>query len=259
MLFINKSVQLTINSPLEQFEVTNLIGLNAPIFGYLHLNLTNLALYSILVLFIIISLHYLGNNDNKLVPSKWSIALESIYASINSMVREQLGKEVYYPFIYSLFFFILIANLTGNVPYSYAITTSVIVTLSLSFTILIGVTILGLYIHNLKFFAFFIPNGCPLALVPLLVLIELLSYSARAFSLGIRLFANLCAGHTLLKILSTFLYQMFSSSLIVAVLTLIPFTLFIALIGLELAVSFIQSYVFVILTCSYIRDAIELH
>ena len=196
-----------------------------------------------------------------MVPSKWSIALESSFASVSSMVRDQIGSlnEIYLPFIYSLFFFILIANLTGNVPYSYAITTSIIVTLSLSFTILIGVTILGLYIHNLKFFAFFIPNGCPLALVPLLVLIELLSYSARAFSLGIRLFANLCAGHTLLKILSTFLYQMFSSSLIVAVLTLIPFTLFIALIGLELAVSFIQSYVFVILTCSYIRDAIELH
>ena len=250
-----------INSPLEQFEVTSLIGLNAPIFGYLNLTLTNLALYCILVLFLVISLHVIANNNTKLVPSKWSIALESSFASVSSMVRDQIGSlnEIYLPFIYSLFFFILIANLTGNVPYSYAITTSIIVTLSLSFTILIGVTILGLYIHNLKFFAFFIPNGCPLALVPLLVLIELLSYSARAFSLGIRLFANLCAGHTLLKILSTFLYQMFSSSLIVAVLTLIPFTLFIALIGLELAVSFIQSYVFVILTCSYIRDAIELH
>ena len=248
-------------SPLEQFEVLSLVGLNAPLFGYLNFTLTNLALYTILVLFLVIGLHYLANNNLKLIPNNWSIALESSYASINSMVRDQIGSlnEVYLPFIYSLFFFILIANLTGNVPYSYAVTTSIIVTLSLSFTILIGVTILGLYIHNLKFFAFFIPNGCPLALVPLLVLIELLSYSARAFSLGIRLFANLCAGHTLLKILSTFLYQMFSSSLIVAVLTLIPFTLFIALIGLELAVSFIQSYVFVILTCSYIRDAIELH
>ena len=258
---MNISNLIIINSPLEQFEVTSLIGLNAPIFGYLNLTLTNLALYCILVLFLVISLHIVANNNTKLVPSKWSIALESSFASVSSMVRDQIGSlnEIYLPFIYSLFFFILIANLTGNVPYSYAITTSIIVTLSLSFTILIGVTILGLYIHNLKFFAFFIPNGCPLALVPLLVLIELLSYSARAFSLGIRLFANLCAGHTLLKILSTFLYQMFSSSLIVAVLTLIPFTLFIALIGLELAVSFIQSYVFVILTCSYIRDAIELH
>ena len=198
---------IIINSPLEQFEVTNLLGLNAPIFGYLNLTLTNLALYCIIVLFLVISLHYIGNNNAKLVPSKWSIALESSFASINSMVREQIGSanELYLPFIYSLFFFILIANLTGNVPYSYTITTSIVVTLSLSFTILIGVTILGLYIHKLRFFAYFIPSGTPLALVPLLVLIELLSYSARAFSLGIRLFANMTAGHTLLKILSTFL------------------------------------------------------
>ena len=252
---------IIINSPLEQFEVTNLLGLNAPIFGYLNLTLTNLALYCIIVLFLVISLHYIGNNNAKLVPSKWSIALESSFASINSMVREQIGSanELYLPFIYSLFFFILIANLTGNVPYSYTITTSIVVTLSLSFTILIGVTILGLYIHKLRFFAYFIPSGTPLALVPLLVLIELLSYSARAFSLGIRLFANMTAGHTLLKILSTFLLQMFSASLIIAVVTLIPFAIFMALIGLELAVSFIQAYVFSILTCSYIKDAIELH
>lgn len=250
-----------INSPLEQFEVTSLIGLSAPIFGYFNLTLTNLALYCFLVLFLVIGLHVVANNNAKLVPSKWSIALESSFASVSSMVRDQIGSlnEVYLPFIYSLFFFILIANLTGNVPYSYTITTSIIVTIGLSFTILIGVTILGLYIHKVRFFAFFIPSGTPLALVPLLVLIELLSYSARAFSLGIRLFANMCAGHTLLKILSTFLYQMFSGGIIIAVLTLVPFAIFIALIGLELAVSFIQSYVFCILTCSYIRDAIELH
>ena len=193
-----------INSPLEQFEVTSLIGLSAPIFGYFNLTLTNLALYCFLVLFLVIGLHVVANNNAKLVPSKWSIALESSFASVSSMVRDQIGSlnEVYLPFIYSLFFFILIANLTGNVPYSYTITTSIIVTIGLSFTILIGVTILGLYIHKVRFFAFFIPSGTPLALVPLLVLIELLSYSARAFSLGIRLFANMCAGHTLLKILS---------------------------------------------------------
>ena len=252
---------IIINSPLEQFEVTNLLGLNAPIFGYLNLTLTNLALYCIIVLFLVISLHYIGNNNAKLVPSKWSIALESSFASINSMVREQIGSanELYLPFIYSLFFFILIANLTGNVPYSYTITTSIVVTLSLSFTILIGVTILGLYIHKLRFFAYFIPSGTPLALVPLLVLIELTSYLARAFSLGIRLFANMVAGHTLMKILATFLYQMFNTSLIVAILTLIPFTLFLAIMTLELAVSVIQAYVFTILTCSYIKDSIELH
>ena len=259
MLTTFNQSNLFINSPLEQFEVTNLVGLNAPIFGYLNITLTNLALYSSLILFLIVGLHYMANNETKLVPSKWSIALESLFASINSMVREQLGKEIYLPFIYSLFFFILIANLTGNVPYSYTITTSIIVTIGLSFTILVGVTILGLSIHKLHFFSYFIPSGTPLALVPLLCIIETVSYLARAFSLGIRLFANLVAGHTLLKILSTFLFQMFSGGIIVAILTLIPFSIFLALIGLELAVSFIQSYVFTLLVCSYIKDAIELH
>ena len=258
LIHLNQS-QLFINSPLEQFEVTSLLGFNAPIFGYFNLSLTNLALYSMLVLFLIVSMHYFGSNDTKLVPSNWSIALESIYASINSMVREQLGKEIYLPFIYSLFFFILIANLTGNIPYSFTITTSIMVSIGLSFTILIAVTILGLSIHKLHFFSYFVPSGTPLALVPLLVLIELVSYLARAFSLGIRLFANMVAGHTLMKILATFLYQMFSGSLIIAILTLIPFSLFLAIMGLELAVSFIQAYVFVILVCSYIKDAIELH
>jgi len=253
------SSNLILNSPLEQFEVTSLLGLNAPIFGYLNITLTNLGFYSLFVLFLIISLHYLGNNETRLLPSKWSIVLESFFASINSMVREQLGKELYLPFIYALFFFILIANLTGNVPYSYTVTTSIIVTIGLSFTILIGVTILGLSIHKLHFFSYFVPSGTPIALIPLLVLIEIGSYLSRAFSLGIRLFANMVAGHTLLKILSTFLYQMFSSSIIVAVLTLIPFSIFLALIGLELAVSLIQSYVFTLLVCSYIKDAIELH
>jgi F-type H+-transporting ATPase subunit a len=261
MLNINNinSSNLILNSPLEQFEVTSLLGINAPIFGYLNLTLSNLGFYSIFVLLIIIGLHYLGNNETKLLPSKWSIGLESLFTSINSIVREQLGKEIYLPFIYGLFIFILIGNLTGNVPYSYAITTSIILTMGLSFTILIGVTILGLFIHKLQFFSFFVPSGTPLALVPLLVLIEIISYLSRSFSLGIRLFANLVAGHTLLKILSTFLYQMFSSSVLMFIFTLIPFTLFLALIGLEIAVSLIQSYVFTLLTVSYIKDAINLH
>jgi F-type H+-transporting ATPase subunit a len=254
-----------INSPLEQFEVTNLISLNAPIFGYLNLTLTNLGLYSLIVFILVTSLHLAfkgtGSNDTKLIPSHWSIALESSFASINAVVREQIGlrNEIYLPFIYSLFFFILIANLVGNVPYSFTITTSIILSVGLSFTIYIGVTIIGLTKHGLHFFSFFIPSGTPLALVPLLVLIELTSNLARALSLGVRLFANMVAGHTLLKILSTFLYQLFSSSLIVAVVTLIPFSIFIALIGLELAVGVIQSYVFILLTSSYIKDAVELH
>jgi F-type H+-transporting ATPase subunit a len=255
----SSSINLIISSPLEQFEIKSLLSLNAPLFGYINISLTNLSLYSLLIIFLILSLHNTANNDNKLIPSKWSLLLESIFQSLNSMVREQLGKESYLPFIYSIFLFILFANLIGNVPYSYAITSSIVVSIGLSFTIVIGVTILGLTIHKIHFFSFFIPSGTPLALIPLLVLIELISYIARAFSLGIRLFSNITAGHTLLKILSTFLYQMFTGGILIAIVTLIPFALFLAIIGLELAVSFIQAYVFTLLLLSYLKDAIDLH
>ena len=260
LFLIPNNIKIIINSPLEQFEVTSLISFNAPIFNYLNLTLTNLAFYSIIVVFLVVGLHYVGNNNTKLIPSKWSIALESSFASINAIVREQIGvsSEIYLPLIYSLFFYILIANLVGNTPYAYTVTTSVIVSLGLSFTILIGVTFLGLINNQIKFFAHFIPTGTPLALVPLLVLIELVSFAARAFSLGIRLFANMVAGHTLLKILSTFLFKLFSSSIIVALLTIIPFSLFLALCGLEIAVSVIQAYVFVLLTSSYIKDSLPM-
>jgi|SRR5580765_4206517 len=252
---------LFIFSPLSQFEVSNLIGINAPILGNLHLNLTNLSLYSIFVVLTILGLHLYANNDNKIIPNNWSISFESSFQSLNSMVREQIGAnmEIYFPFIYSIFFYILIANLISNVPYSFAVTASGIVSLGLSLTIFIGVTILALSIHGIKFFSFFIPSGTPLALVPLLVLIELVSYLARAVSLGVRLFANITAGHTLLKILSTYLFKLFTGNLLIAILTLIPFSIFLALVGLELAVSLIQAFVFTLLVCSYLRDAIELH
>lgn len=250
-----------INSPLEQFEVTSFIGLNAPILGQFNLSLTNLGLYSIIVVFLVLSLHVIANNNHKLIPSKWSIALESGYASIHGMVRDNIGStnEIYLPFVYSLFFFVIIANLNGNIPYGFTITTSIMVSIGLSVMIFLGVTILGLQKHGIHFFSFFVPSGTPLALVPLLVLIELISYFARAVSLGVRLFANMVAGHTLLKILSTFLFQLFTSSVIVFFVTLIPFAIFVALIGLEIAVSIIQAYVFSILVCSYLKDAIELH
>ena len=252
---------ISILSPLSQFEVTSLLSLNAPILGYIHISLTNLSLYTIFILFIVVGLHYYGNNDYNLIPSKWSISLESSFASLNTMVREQIGNhnEIYLPFVYSIFFFILIGNLISNVPYSFAVTASGVVALGLSLTIFIGVTLLSLSIHGIKFFSFFIPAGTPLGLVPLLALIELVSYLARAVSLGVRLFANIVAGHTLLKILSTYLYKLFTGNIIVAVITLIPFSIFLALIGLELAVSLIQAFVFTLLVCPYLKDAIELH
>ena len=184
---------LILNSPLEQFEITKLLSLELPILGNISLTITNLSLYSILVLVVVIGLHYLGDNESKLIPSKWSISLESIYTTVSSIVREQIGTkhEKYFPFIYTLFFFLLIANLLGNIPYNFTVTTSLIVTMGLSVTIFIGVTLLGIIVKKLSFLATFVPDGTPLALVPLLTLIEFVSYCARAFSLGIRLFANI--------------------------------------------------------------------
>lgn len=252
---------LIINSPLEQFEVTSFININLPIFGYVNLALTNLGLYSLLTLFLVLGLHVAGNNNNKLVPSNWSISLESSYASVQNIVRSQIGSsnERYLPFIYSLFFFIIISNLMANVPYNYAVATSIIVSLGLSVTIFLGVTLLALAKHKIHFFSFFVPSGTPLGLVPLLVLIEFISYLARAFSLGVRLFSNLVAGHTLLVILSGLLGKLFTAGIIVAVVALVPFAIFTSLIGLEIAVSIIQAYVFCLLTSSYLKDAIDLH
>lgn len=248
-------------SPLEQFEVTSLLGLQLPILGYTHISLTNLGLYTIIAVYLSLAFHFVASNNKNVIPSRWSISLESSFASVHSLVKAQIGaaNEVYLPFIYSLFFFILFANLSGNVPYGFTVTTSIIVALGLSVTIFLGVTILSLSLHKLHFFSFFVPTGAPAALIPLLVPIEIISYLARAVSLGVRLFANLTAGHVLLKILAGFIAPMFTSGIVIAVLALLPFGIFLGVTALEIAVSFIQSYVFCILTASYLKDAIDLH
>lgn len=184
-----------LHSPLEQFEVKSLIGLQIPLLGHINISLTNLGLYTIISVYLVIAFHVIANNNKQLIPSRWSISLESGYASVHSLVKSQIGaaNEIYMPFIYSLFFFILFANLNGNVPYGFTVTTSMIVSLGLSVTIFLGVTILGLSIHKLHFFSFFVPSGAPKALIPLLIPIEIISYLARAVSLGVRLFANMVA------------------------------------------------------------------
>lgn len=252
---------MLIYSPLDQFEIISILGFSSALFGNIHISLTNFGLYSFIVLFIIIGLHLLGNNENSLIPSKWSIFLESIYVTILSMVKSQIGSnhEIFLPFIYSLFFFVLVSNLVGNITYSYTITTSVILCLGLSVIIFIGFTTLAISIHKFRFLSAFLPEGCPLALAPLLILIELASYCSRAISLGVRLFSNLAAGHALMAILSGFLFNMFTSSVLVFFLTLIPFGLFLGIVLLEIGVSVIQAYVFALLTCSYIKGAIYLH
>jgi F-type H+-transporting ATPase subunit a len=166
---------------------------------------------------------------------------------------------MFFPLISALFIYILINNLVGMVPYSFAPTSHFILTFYISFTVVIGATILGLQIHALKFFSLLVPSGCPLGLLPLLVLIEFISYLARNVSLGLRLAANVLSGHMLLNILGGFTYNIMSKGLIYFFLGLMPLLFIIAFSGLEIGIAFIQAQVFVVLSSSYIKDALELH
>jgi len=185
-----------------------------------------------------------------------------MYATIHSLVINQINPrigQIYFPFLYTLFIFILINNLIGLIPYSFASTSHFVLTFSLSFTIVLGATILGFQKHGLKFFSLFVPAGCPLALLPLLVLIELISYLARNISLGLRLAANITAGHMLLNILSGFVYNIMNAGVFYIILAMLPLAFIIAFSGLELGIALIQAQVFVVLTSSYIKDGLDLH
>nr|YP_010632377.1 ATP synthase subunit 6 [Lepraria caesiella]WBP63095.1 ATP synthase subunit 6 [Lepraria caesiella] len=250
------------HSPLDQFEIRNFLSLDAPILANLHLSLTNIGLYLTIAASIILVLNLSATNYNKVIANNWSISQESIYTTIHSIVINQINVnkgQLYFPFIYALFIFILVNNLIGMVPYSFASTSHFILTFFISFTVVLGATILGFQKHGLKFFSLFVPAGCPLGLLPLLVLIEFISYLARNVSLGLRLAANILSGHMLLNILSGFAYNIMTSGFIYFFVGLIPLAFIIAFSGLELGIAFIQAQVFVVLSCSYIKDALDLH
>ena len=249
-------------SPLDQFEIRNFLSLDAPVLANLHLSLTNIGLYLTIAACIILVLNLSATNYNKVIANNWSISQESIYATIHSIVINQINAnkgQVYFPFIYALFIFILVNNLIGMVPYSFASTSHFVLTFFISFTVVLGATILGFQKHGLKFFSLFVPAGCPLGLLPLLVLIEFISYLARNVSLGLRLAANILSGHMLLNILSGFAYNIMTSGFIYFFVGLIPLVFIIAFSGLELGIAFIQAQVFVVLSSSYIKDALDLH
>ena len=253
---------LLITNPLDQFEIRDLISIHTPILGNLNLSLTNITLYLIISSIIIVGITSITNKSKKVIFNGWTLSKESIYDTVHSIVINQISSaagQIYFPFIYTLFIFIIVNNLIGMVPYSFATTSHAVLTFALSFSIVLGATILGLKKHNLKFFSLLVPAGCPLALLPLLVIIEFISYIARNFSLGLRLAANILSGHMLLNILSGFTYNIMTSGILFFVLGLLPLTFIIAFSGLELAIAFIQAQVFVVLSCSYIKDAIYLH
>lgn len=250
----------TLFSPIEIFEVVNLAGLHLPLFN-INFTLTNLGVFTIILLTLILISTSQGINHFKLVQSRISLIVETIYTTFYSIVLDQIGSrnQVYFPFILAIFTFILIANFLGNIGYTFTVTSSIIVCFGLSFIVWFGVTFLGIIKHGLHFASLFVPSGCPLALVPFLCIIELISYIVRALSLGVRLFANIVGGHTVLLVIGGFIYKGFSNGMISIIFTLLPFGLFLALVGLEIAVSAIQAFVFTLLTCSYLKDSLDLH
>src|SRR3954469_11250879 len=249
------------SNPLEQFEINDFAYFQVPLLSAAKVSLTNIGFYLIIVLVLIITINLLTSNNRRITPSRWSITQEGMYGSILGMVRDQIGatNEIYVPLIFIFFNFVLFNNLIGLVPYSFTPTSHLVLTIGLSTAILIGVTIIGLVRHGLVFFSYFVPAGTPLALVPLLVVLETISYLARALSLGLRLGANMIAGHTLLKIFSGFGYGIATSGPLILLVSLLPLAFLTIIYGLELAIAFLQAYVFTILTCSYVKDAIDLH
>jgi len=246
-------------SPLEQFSIVPLIPLH---FGNFYFSFTNSSLFMFLTTaFFLLLCSAVTSGGGTLVPSRWQSFVEMIYEFVANLVEEQIGQsgKKYFPFIFTLFTFLLFSNLIGMIPYSFTTTSHLIVTFTLSVSVFLGVTLIGFQIHGIHFFSFLLPPGAPLALAPFLVVIELVSYSFRAISLGVRLFANMMAGHTLVKILSGFAWTMLSVGGIMYLVSLIPFLVVFALIFLEVGVACLQAYVFTILTCIYLNDAIHLH
>jgi len=250
------------NSPLDQFNIVNFISLDLPIFFNLRIAVTNITLYLIIGAFTSIILQLIATNYNKVISNRWSISQESLYTTIHSITTNQINQfkgQIFFPFIFTLFVFILVNNLIGMIPYSFASTSHFVLTFSLSFSVVLGATILGFQKHGLVFFSLLVPAGCPLGLLPLLVLIEFISYLARNISLGLRLAANILSGHMLLNILAGFTYKIMTSGILFFFLGLIPLAFIIAFSGLELCIAFIQAQVFVVLGCSYIKDGLDLH
>lgn len=255
----------TITSPLEQFSILPLIPMKI---GNLYFSFTNSSLFMLLTLSLVLLLiHFVTKKGGgNLVPNAWQSLVELIYDFVLNLVNEQIGglsgnvKQKFFPCILVTFTFLLFCNLQGMIPYSFTVTSHFLITLGLSFSLFIGITIVGFQRNGLHFLSFLLPAGVPLPLAPFLVLLELISYCFRALSLGIRLFANMMAGHSLVKILSGFAWTMLCmNDILYFIGDLGPLFIVLALTGLELGVAILQAYVFTILICIYLNDAINLH
>ena len=238
-------------SPVEQFKLKSLVPFEL---GGVDLSYTTSSLWMTITVVCVTAFLTLSMRGGRLVPGRWQSMAEMSYEFIANMIRENVGAEgrKYFPFIFTLFMFILVGNLVGMIPFAYTFTSQIIVTFAMAATIFIGVTVIGLVRHGLHFFSLFVPSGTPLILAPLLIPIEVISYFVRPVSLSVRLFANMMAGHTMMKVFGGF-------SVLLGVLGVAPIILLVALTGFEIMVAVLQAYVFTVLTCLYLNDAIHLH
>ena len=237
--------------PLEQFKIERFIPIHI---DGLDVSYTNAALLMTIGVALITALVLLGTRRRALVPGRWQSVAEMSYEFVADMVETNVGHggQQFLPFVFTLFMFILFANFLGMIPYSYTVTSQIVVTFALAAVVFIGVTIIGIVRHGFHFLRLFVPQGVPAPLLVLLVPIELLSYCIRPFTLSIRLFANMLAGHTMLAIFGGFAAS-------IGILGIFPLGINILLVALEVLVAALQAYVFAILTCLYLSDAINLH
>ncbi|ACJ00868.1 F0F1 ATP synthase subunit A [Rhodospirillum centenum] len=245
--------------PLHQFEIQPIVPIQI---GGLDLSFSNSAAFMVAAVLATTTLLMFGMRGRAIVPGRLQSMAELLYEFIAGMVKENAGPEArrYFPLVFSIFTFILFGNLLGMIPGAFTFTSHIAVTFALAMVVFLFVTILALVRHGLHFFSFFMPQGAPIWLAPLIVPIEIVSYLSRPVSLSIRLFANMMAGHTMLKVFAGFTVSMGAAlGGLGYAFGLIPVLLNVALIGFEILVAFMQAYVFTILTCIYIRDAIELH
>jgi len=251
-----------IYSPLDQFEVLPIVSLNI---GFFDFTITNLNIILALIFFFLISFYYLLINIKDFTVSiqlnNWFIIFYSIYALVKDLIINNIGSKgsKFFPLVFCIFIYIVCLNFIGLIPYSYTITSHLIVTFTLALFIFIGINIITARYHGFEMFSLFLPSGTSLALSFLLVPIELISYIFKPISLSIRLFANMMAGHTLLKVIAGFAYTMMGLSGILFFVHYVPLLILIPLFLLELGVSLIQAFVFSVLVCIYLNDAINLH
>jgi len=251
-----------IYSPLDQFKIAPLVSFQ---FLGLDFSITNFLLVSLLTLFVIQSFVFLikepTTNSFFVIPSGWQNLIEKIYALVTQLLSDIIttGSEKYFPFMSVLFMFILSNNLIGMVPYSFTTTSHITLTFFLSFSIFVAMNVIGFQRHGVELFSLFLPANTGFFLALLLVPIELISYIAKPISLGVRLFINLMAGHSLLKVIVGFSWNMLLVENLKSIAFILPLLILVLLMGLELGVALIQAYVFVTLTCIYLNDSEALH